>query len=86
MELHPNATVNLLPDPHTDADYHTWLASRMAAGETPDIAWDQFSSHNRNIDSWWTALDEYLEMPNPYIPEGIPGHERWIDSFPEFVS
>ena len=37
------------------------------------------------MDSWWTALDEYLEMPNPYIPEGIPGHERWMDSFPEFV-
>ena len=85
MEMNPNATINLIPDLSSGTSRVTWLASRTAAGETPDIAWDQFSSRNRNMDSWWTALDEYLEMPKPYIPEGIPGHERWIDSFPEFV-
>ena len=27
------------------------------------------------------ALDPYLDMPNPYIPEGQAGHDRWADAF-----
>jgi ABC-type glycerol-3-phosphate transport system substrate-binding protein len=85
MEMNPNATVNLLPDLPSGTSRTTWLASRIAAGEAPDIAWDQYGNRNRNMGDWWTALDEYLEMPNPYIPEGVPGHDRWIESFPDFV-
>ena len=81
MDLHPNATVNLLPDIPSGSDYVTWLSARMAAGEAPDIVWDHWFNRNRVMDTWWTALDEYFEMPNPYIAEGTPGHERWADSF-----
>lgn len=83
MDMHPNVTINLVSQITTD--YSTWLASRIAAGEAPDIAWDQYAQRNNNADDWWVALDEFLEMPNPYIEEGTPGSERWIDSFPDFV-
>ena len=85
MEMNPNAVVNAMPDVPSGTDHQTWLASRIAAGEAPDIAWDQFFNRNRTQGDWWTALDAYFEMPNPYIPEGIAGHERWMDSFPDFV-
>ncbi len=38
MEMNPNATINLIPDLPSGTSRVTWLASRMAAGETPDIA------------------------------------------------
>jgi raffinose/stachyose/melibiose transport system substrate-binding protein len=85
MDMHPGVTINLIPNLPGGTDYNTWLASRIAAGEAPDIAWDQFGNRNRVQDDWWVPLDEFLEMPNPYIEEGIPGSARWIDSFPEFV-
>ena len=34
---------------------------------------------------WYVPLNEYIEQPNPYIPEGTPGHERWADSIPDVV-
>ena len=83
MEMHPNATINLLPDTPDTAGSTTWLAARMAAGEAPDIVWDHWFNRNRILDTWWAPLDEYFELPNPYIPEGTAGHERWMDSFDE---
>lgn len=85
MDMHPNTTIELLPDIPGGTDYVTWLSSRMAADEAPDIVWDQWFNRSRTTDTWWTALDEYFEMPNPYIAEGTPGHERWADSFPPNV-
>ena len=49
MDLHPNATVNLLPDIPSGSDYITWLSSRMAADEAPDIVWDQWFNRNRTL-------------------------------------
>jgi hypothetical protein len=66
-------------------DYQTWLASRVAASEAPDIAWDQYGNRNRVQGDWWVPLDEFLEMPNPYIEAGTLGSERWVDSFPDYV-
>ena len=83
MEMHPNATVNLLPDTPDTSASTTWLTARMAAGEAPDIVWDHWFNRNRILDTWWAPLDEYFELPNPYIPEGTAGHERWMDSFDE---
>ena len=85
MEMHPDVTINLVPNLPGGTDYPTWLAARIAAGEAPDIAWEQYAQRNNNADDWWVALDEYLEMPNPYIEEGLPGSERWMDSLPDFV-
>lgn len=85
MDMHPNVTINLIPNLPGGTDYPTWLASRIAAGEAPDIAWEQYAQRNNNAGDWWVALDEFLEMPNPYIEAGTPGSERWADSLPDFV-
>ena len=85
MEMHPGVTINLVPNLPAGTDYPTWLAARIAASEAPDIAWEQYAQRNNTADDWWVALDEFLEMPNPYIEEGMPGSERWRDSLPDFV-
>ncbi|MBZ0291727.1 MAG: extracellular solute-binding protein [Anaerolineae bacterium] len=85
MEMHPNVTINLVPNLPAGTDYNTWLASRVAAGEAPDIAWDQYGNRNRVQGDWWVAMDDYLQQPNHYIEEGTPGSERWVESFPDYV-
>jgi raffinose/stachyose/melibiose transport system substrate-binding protein len=85
MALHPGVTINLVPNLPAGQDFETYLAARMAAGESPDIMWQQFYSRNLRADEWWVPLNDVLEMPNPYIEEGTPGRERWADSFPDFV-
>ena len=84
MEMNPDATINLVAD-FPDTGSYAWLAARMAAGEAPDIVWDHWFNRNRILDTWWAPLDEFFEGPNHYIPEGIPGRERWADSFPPNV-
>ncbi|MBZ0298208.1 MAG: extracellular solute-binding protein [Anaerolineae bacterium] len=85
MEMHPGVTINLIANLPAGTDYNTWLASRIAASEAPDIAWDQYAFRNQQMDNWWVALDDYLNMPNPYIEAGTPGSERWMDSLPDYV-
>ena len=79
METNPNATINLAPDvPETGSP--AWIAARMAAGDAPDITSDHWFRRNLQGGNWWVSLNEFLEMPNPYIVEGTPGHERSLDS------
>lgn len=85
MDMHPGVTITLVPLIPAGQDAETFLAARMAAGESPDIMWQQFYSRNTRADDWWVPLNDILEMPNPYIAEGTPGSERWADSFPDFV-
>ncbi len=85
MELHPNVTINLMPNLAPGTNYDTWLAARVAAGEQPDIVWEQFYSRNTDHADWYVPLNDFFEMPNPYIEAGTPGSERWMDSFPDFV-
>ena len=85
MDAHPGVTINLVPNIPAGQDQETFLAARMAAGESPDIMWQQFYSRNTRADDWWVPLNDVLEMPNPYIEAGTPGAERWADSFPDYV-
>jgi len=85
MALNPGVTVELVPNVPTGTDYRAWLTTRLAAGNAPNIAWEQFYDRNLEGSETWVPLTDYFEMPNPYIPAGMPGSERWADSFPEFV-
>ena len=85
-ELHPDVSVKLVDSLPSTQDLETFLAARMSAGQAPDIMWQQFSTRNLRGSSWWVPLNPYFDMPNPYIAEGTPGHERWSESFPGFVS
>ncbi len=83
--LHPDVTIKLVDSLPATQDLETFLAARMAAGQSPDIMWQQFSTRNLRGSSWWVPLNPYFDRPNPYIAEGTPGHEKWSDSLPGFV-
>ena len=78
--MNPDATINLVPDfPETGSP--AWIAARMAAGDAPDITFDHWFRRNLEGGNWWVSLNEFLEMPNPYIARGRPG-PRTLAGFP----
>jgi len=80
-EMHPGAKLDFIAGPGGD-EYDAWLKSRQAAGTTPDICWAQDNFINRDIGAgYWVSVDPWINTPNPYIPEGTPGHDRWRDAF-----
>ncbi|MBK8025158.1 MAG: extracellular solute-binding protein, partial [Chloroflexi bacterium] len=85
MAMNPGVTVELEPLIGSTDEYRTWLTTRLSAGQAPNITWEQYTQRNAGGEDVWVPLNEFLEMPNPYIPEGQPGSERWIDSFPADV-
>jgi len=82
---HPGVKINLVQAVPTGTDLEAWLAARMAANQTPDIMWQQFSTRNQRASTWWVPLNQYLSAPNPYIAAGTPGHDKWSDSLPDYV-
>jgi ABC-type glycerol-3-phosphate transport system substrate-binding protein len=85
VALHPGVTIALEPLIGSTDEYRTWLLTRLSAGQAPNITWEQYTDRNNEGSEVWVPLNEYLEMPNPYVPEGQPGSERWIELFPEDV-
>jgi hypothetical protein len=39
--------------------YQAWLTTRFAAGDQPDIAWQQFYQRNAERGQNWLALNDY---------------------------
>lgn len=83
--LHPDVSVDLIPYVGDSNEYRTWLLTRLSANQAPNITWEQYSDRNREGDEVWVDLTDYFEMPNPYVPAGQPGSERWGDLFPDYV-
>lgn len=81
----PNVEVELIPYVGDSNTYRSWLLTRLAAGEAPNITWEQYSDRNTEGAEVWVDLTDYLEQPNPYVAEGQPGSERWADLFPDYV-
>jgi raffinose/stachyose/melibiose transport system substrate-binding protein len=84
-ELHPGVKITLVPDLPSGTDYATWLTTRMAAGQAPDIGWEQYTTRNSTHTDWWVPLNKYLDEPNPYIAKGAKGSEKWADSIQPYV-
>jgi ABC-type glycerol-3-phosphate transport system substrate-binding protein len=80
-KLKPDVTINPVDNISDVNAYQAWLTTRFAGGDQPDIAWQQFYQRNAEGKELWFALNDYLEKPNPYVPEGQPGHDRWADLF-----
>lgn len=83
--MNPGVKVELIPYVGGSNEYRAWLLTRLAAGQAPNITWEQYSDRNREADEVWVPLTDYLQMPNRYVPQGQPGSERWIDLFPSYV-
>src|SRR5688572_17774548 len=79
--LHPDVEIEISPFIADVNAYQAWLTTRFAAGDEPDIVWQQFYQRNAERGENWLALNDYLEGPNPYIEAGQPGADRWGDIF-----
>ncbi len=84
-KANPNVQIELVPLIGDTTQYRQYLLTRLAAGQAPNITWEQYSDRNAEKDDVWVRLDDYLDKPNPYIPAGQPGSVRWRDQFPDYV-
>ena len=80
-KLKPDVTIEPIDNMSDVNAYQAWLTTRFAGGDQPDIAWQQFYQRNAEGSELWLPLNDYMEKPNPYVPEGQPGHDRWADLF-----
>ncbi len=82
---YPERSIELVPFGAAGSNFEVWFNTRLQAGEAPNICWRLFYDRNREGSKVWVPLNDYLSQPNPYVPEGQPGSEKWIDLFPDFV-
>lgn len=83
MEMHPGATIEIIKKP-ANLDNHEFIVTQQAGGTIPHITWSHSFWIQDEIDkNWWVPLDPYFDQPNPYVEQGKPGSERWLDQFYE---
>jgi ABC-type glycerol-3-phosphate transport system substrate-binding protein len=59
-----------------------WVVTQLTGGQAPDILQTNVEDVWQDIQKdWYVPLDKWYDEPNPYIPEGQPGHEKWWDAF-----
>ena len=83
QKLHPDITIEFLDQLAAGQDYATWLKTKMAGGQAPDVVWLHASQINTNVYPAGSTvqLNEYFDRPNKYIG----GNTKWLDTFPESV-
>ena len=80
--LHPKVQVTIIYQPASVADSRVWIDTMLTGDIAPEIVWaGSWWTNNDLGKGWWTNLDPFLASPNPYIPAGHPGHNRWIEEF-----
>ncbi len=81
MEANPGVEIEFVRVPE-GTDARVWTVTQLTGGTAPDIVWTQSFDTNRDVGKgWWINLLPYMEEPNPYVAEGDPGSERWVDQF-----
>lgn len=81
---HPGYKIHLLPWRWSnESNYRTWLTAKVAAGNEPTVAWEQYYKMWDET-GWWVPLDKYLQQPDPYAPAG-KGKTHWKNVLPGFV-
>jgi ABC-type glycerol-3-phosphate transport system substrate-binding protein len=56
---HPDVRIEISPYIADVNAYQAWLTTRFAAGDQPDIAWQQFYQRNAERGQNWLALNDY---------------------------
>ncbi len=84
-EAHPGIKIELVEMP-SGVMPDTWRITVFQGGTEPHILINNYIRvWQEQVNDWYIPLNEYLQEPNPYIPEGMPGHDRWQDSIPDVV-
>lgn len=75
---YPHITVEIIRAPtSSQEEYMTWMTTKVASGDAPDIAWPTDQPQGWAERDWLLPMDEYLEKPNPLVDPG----KSWIDTF-----
>ncbi len=81
----PNVEIELIEIPQSVSE-DTWRVTVFQGGTEPHIINNNYIRvWQEEGNGWYVPLNDYIEQPNPYIPEGTPGHEQWQESIPEVV-
>lgn len=57
-----------------------YIVTQLSSGMAPDILSYNVEDVWADVHKgWYIPLDQWLEKPNPFIPEGEPGSEAWWD-------
>lgn len=60
----------------------SWALTRLMGGMAPEFMYSMATpEYGDTCHRWFVDLSPYLNRPNPYVPEGMPGHDRWLDAF-----
>ncbi len=82
---HPDINIELVEIPESVSS-DTWRVTVFQGENEPHILPNNYIRvWQESINDWYMPLNTYITQPNPYIPEGTPGHEKWQDSIPEVV-
>ncbi|MEZ4861567.1 MAG: ABC transporter substrate-binding protein [Caldilineaceae bacterium] len=80
-EMTPGYKLDFITGPGGEG-IEQWVKSRQAAGSMPDICNAVDNWLNRDIGAdYWLTVDPFIDDPNPYIPAGADGSDRWRDAF-----
>ena len=80
MDMKPNVKVKFVPFPSQNR--RELMVTQLTSGTAPDIMWTQPDWVNEDLGKeWWLNLDDYLNLPNPYITGDNPGAKLWHDEF-----
>jgi raffinose/stachyose/melibiose transport system substrate-binding protein len=80
-EEHPDVSIEWIRAPQGISS-REWTIAQQTAGTIPHIVTHAHWHIKDDLDKgWWTELTPYFNQPNPYIPAGDPGSEKWLDQF-----
>ncbi len=67
--LHPGVKIDFVQNLASGADYMTWLRTKSAGGELPDIVWVQWQKADTSVPHGvLTNLGPHLGAADPYVP------------------
>ncbi len=82
---HPGVRIELVEVPQNLSE-DQWRITGFQGGNEPHIlfipyirAWQEL------VNDWYLPLNDFIEEPNPYVPEGTPGADKWKDIIPDVV-
>lgn len=74
----PHISVEILKAPtSSQEEYLTWMTTKIASGDAPDITWATDTPQNMVGQGWLLPIDDYLDHPNPYVD----ANAKWLDTF-----
>jgi raffinose/stachyose/melibiose transport system substrate-binding protein len=78
-KLYPDTRIEFIG---VNGEAREWVVTQLTSGQAPDILQTNVEDVWQDIQKpWYVPLDKFYDAPNPFIPKGQPGSEKWWDSF-----